>query len=44
MICRFTQDFCTKNVNLFRLSVETPTSKVLVSDLLTILEKQDAEQ
>ena len=44
MICRFTQDFCTKNVNLFRLSVETPTSKVLVYDLLAILEKQDAEQ
>ena len=44
MICRFAQDFCTKNVNLFRLSVETPTSKVLVYDLLAILEKQDAEQ
>ena len=44
MICRFTQDFCTKNVNLFRLFVETPTSKVLVYDLLAILEKQDAEQ
>ena len=44
MICRFTQDFCTKNVNLFRLSVETPTNEVFVYDLLAVLEKQDAEQ
>ena len=47
MICNgFKQDSCSKSGRslLFRLSVETPTSKVLVYDLLAILEKQDAEQ
>ena len=40
------QNSCSKSshLQLFRLSVETPTSKVLVYDLLAILEKQDAEQ
>ena len=40
------QNYCSKSshLQLFRLSVETPTSKVLVYDLLAILEKQDAEQ
>lgn len=40
------QNSCSKSPLslLFRLSVETPTSKVLVYDLLTILEKKDAEQ
>ena len=40
------QNSCSKSPLslLFRLFVETPTSKVLVYDLLAILEKQDAEQ
>lgn len=47
MICNgFKQDSCSKSPLslLFRLSVETPTSEILVYDLLAILEKQDAEQ
>ena len=40
------QNSCSKSPLslLFRLFVETPTSKVLVYDLLAILEKKDAEQ
>ena len=40
------QNSCSKSghLQLFRLSVETPTNEVFVYDLLAVLEKQDAEQ
>lgn len=34
----------SSHLQLFRLSVETPTNEVFVYDLLAVLEKQDAEQ